>query len=724
MKRSLCLALALAMVISLFGGCAQKKTADEPQNLSDFVREGDLMKLTRGDITVAVDPNTGLLRQVASSYDSISMEGVLVDAGIEGEYQFNQLGYKDLSLLATYELPLIWPKRKELPEYSVDAITATEEGFDVCITRLNCTFTYRYTILENAVALQVILATSSETPLAVNGVGFLVRGIEDFDLNTATFEFPGSTPAGRLEFLSRTKYKVTASDYAAPAVQLTDGKKTSNILYVNEVEKWTSGCYYDDGDRPCTVFLAATEGYLSAQTPMTVGTLYLPLGQADEDPYLAVSRFWTQLGYHTPTDTTATQELYAIYSGHPYGTMDTNYFNRWTLAEYASQLSGIAGMGFNAVWLLPVFQHTGDNVYEPIDAGKIDKRYGGMEEAKVYIDTAHSLGVKVLFDFVPHGPRPVYPFAKEHDDWCSKDKNGNNQIEWECVSMDYNHPGYAQYNRELAASYATQIGLDGGRIDCSMGGLPNWQSATGLRASASGLGAGLNVVKSIRMGFLDAGTQVLLLPENFHPIPTYAEFTDVFYDMPLYRCMHDLNNRNVSDSEYVRALTQFLDAERKTSVEGQLKLRFLGNHDTVTWTFDAARAQTVYGTERAKALWMVLGWIDGVLYIYQGDEDPATYHLEGENLTGFFTQVIGAKSEYLPTDYITEYLFTGTPVMAFYRKGKADEPARLVLVNLSDTQQSYEAPEGTSVLAAIGDHSISGNTVTLEAYAGLILDCE
>lgn len=714
MKRLVSAIIILSLLLSLCAGCAS--------NASGFQKDGEVLTLTRGDVTVTVDPATGMLLSVSSDYDSITMDGVFVDAGIDEQSVFNQVGYTDLSLLATYELPILWPKRKELPEHTVNSVTATEAGFEVSITCGDYTFLYCYGILENGVSLSVKLTTAREEPVPVNGVSFLVRGIRDFTLDNATFEFPGSTPAGQLRFTGSTKYKATSADYAAPVIQITDGVKTNNILYVNEVEKWTTGCYYDENGRPCAAFLAATEGYLSKDTPMEVGTLYLPLRQPDTDAYTAVSEFWAQLGYHTPTDTNATESLQAIYSGHPYGTMDTNYFNQWTLAEYASQLDGIAGMGFNAVWLLPVFQHTGDNVYEPIDEGLIDQRYGGLEEAATYIETAHQEGLKVLFDFVPHGPRPVYPFAKEHDDWISKNRGGVNQIEWECVSMDYNHPEYAQYMQELSQYYAQEIGLDGARIDCSMGGLPNWASATGLRASAAGLSAGVNVVKSIRNGFLAADTQVLLLPENFHPSPAYAPYTDVFYDMPLYRCLFDLNQSGASDEELVARLSHFLEAESKTSVAGQLKLRFLGNHDTVTWTFDAQRAQSLYGTERAKALWMAFGWIDGVLYIYQGDEDPATYHLEGENLTQFFTDLIAAKKAYLPTHYATHYLETGTPVMAFYRYGADGEDARLVLVNLSDSAQTYSLSDGDTPLAAIGDYRIDGSTITLEAYAGIILD--
>ena len=165
-------------------------------------------------------------------------------------------------------------------------------------------------------------------------------------------------------------------------------------------------------------------------------------------------------------------------------------------------------------------------------------------------------------------------------------------------------------------------------------------------------------------------------------------------------------------------LTHYLEAEHKTSVKGQLKLRFLGNHDTVTWTFDAARAQKIYGTEGAKAMWMALGFIDGVLFAYQGDEDPATYHLEGENLEAFFTDLIAAKWAYLPNTLGTEYLYSGTSVFAFRRFDAHTE--RLAFVNLGSEAVSYPA-EG-NLLASFGDVSQAEKEITLAPYAGVILE--
>jgi hypothetical protein len=709
MKRLLLFLLILAL---LPVGCSRGAVSKTEENGAILFRKGAL--------TAAVDAETGFLTAAETEWDRLSFDRVFVDVGFDGKSLLNQLGYIDMGGLATYELPTLYPRMKELNKPDAVTVERSGDGFASTLRYGALTVLYRYTMLENALALNVTLSVSDDSRHEINGVGFVTAGIEGFSLASSTFEFPGSTPSGRLEYRTRMRYRADAADYAAPVVQLRDeGVKTANILFVDEVEKWTTASWSDENQRPCVGFLAACEGYLQKDAPMEVGTLYLPLLKPDQDPYEAVSDFWTQLGYHTPEDTHATDDLVAVYSAHPYGTMDTGYFNRLTLAQYAEQIGSVADMGFDAIWLLPVFRHTGDNVYEPIDQGEIDERYGGIDEAKTFIETAHKLGMKVLFDFVPHGPRPVYPFAKEHDSWIAKDKDGNNRIEWECVSMDYNHPDYAAYNTELAKMYAETIGLDGARIDCSMGGLPNWNgSETGLRASAAGLMAGKNVVRCYREGFKAGGADVLLLPENFHPSPAYAEVTDVFYDMPLYRTLYNLNRAGLSDAEYVQALTQYLEAEHKTSVKGQLKLRFLGNHDTVTWTFDAARAQTIYGVEKAKAMWMALGWIDGVIFAYQGDEDPKTYRLDGENLETFFRDLIAAKRAYVPNTLDTEYLSSGTGVFAVRRFDAHTN--RLVLVNLSDHAAVY--PVSGAVLAAIGDVETSETGTELAPYAGVILD--
>ena len=136
-------------------------------------------------------------------------------------------------------------------------------------------------------------------------------------------------------------------------------------------------------------------------------------------------------------------------------------------------------------------------------------------------------------------------------------------------------------------------------------------------------------------------------------------------------------------------MTDFLEREAFTTPVNYHKLRFLGNHDTVSWVWQSRRAVDCYGVGGAKALWAVISFIDGMPMIYQGDEDPTLYLSEGENLTKFFTKLFADRKKYIPKDNNeTIYLHTGTPVMAFLR-GNGKE-RRLFAINLSDKEQTID----------------------------------
>ena len=101
--------------------------------------------------------------------------------------------------------------------------------------------------------MNVELSTSADAKAAVNGVGFLVQGIARFRLSDATFPSPAH-PLPEA-FLSPNHYKTTTADYSAPAVVLEDGSKTSScVLFVDEVEKWTTGSWYKETGDLCVGF--------------------------------------------------------------------------------------------------------------------------------------------------------------------------------------------------------------------------------------------------------------------------------------------------------------------------------------------------------------------------------------------------------------------------------------------------------------------------------------
>ena len=181
--------------------------------------------------------------------------------------------------------------------------------------------------------------------------------------------------------------------------------------------------------------------------------------------------------------------------------------------------------------------------------------------------------------------------------------------------------------------------------------------------------------------------------------------------MNLYRAFVELESLLKTDpAQYAALLTDFLERESWITPADYHKMRFLGNHDTVSWVWQSKRAVDCYGVGGAKALFALISLIDGVPMIYQGDEDPTIYGGTTENLTDFFTRLFADRKHFLPSgSNLTTYLHTGTPVMAFIREPQ-EVPAAdyqtegagrvLVLINLSNAPQAVPAQaQSCSVLA-------------------------
>ena len=78
MKCIISLILLTAMVLGLFSGCSR---------FSKFKETDDgLLTLTRGEITVKVDPVSGMLKEVSSAYDTIRLDRLLVDVGLREQF--------------------------------------------------------------------------------------------------------------------------------------------------------------------------------------------------------------------------------------------------------------------------------------------------------------------------------------------------------------------------------------------------------------------------------------------------------------------------------------------------------------------------------------------------------------------------------------------------------------------------------------------------------------
>jgi alpha-glucosidase len=92
-----------------------------------------------------------------------------------------------------------------------------------------------------------------------------------------------------------------------------------------------------------------------------------------------------------------------IYQVYPRSFADANGDGMGDLAGIMSRLPYLAELGVDAVWLNPFYaspQH--DAGYDVADYRRVDDLFGSLDDAERLIDTAHALGLRIIFDIVPN----------------------------------------------------------------------------------------------------------------------------------------------------------------------------------------------------------------------------------------------------------------------------------------------------------------------------------
>ena len=91
-----------------------------------------------------------------------------------------------------------------------------------------------------------------------------------------------------------------------------------------------------------------------------------------------------------------------FYEIYPQSFMDSNGDGIGDLDGIIEKLDYIAGMGFNAIWLNPIYESLFfDAGYDVSDYLKVAKRYGGNAALKRLIKACHEKGIRLILDLVP-----------------------------------------------------------------------------------------------------------------------------------------------------------------------------------------------------------------------------------------------------------------------------------------------------------------------------------
>jgi glycosidase len=89
---------------------------------------------------------------------------------------------------------------------------------------------------------------------------------------------------------------------------------------------------------------------------------------------------------------------------------DTNDDGVGDLQGLTSKLSYLSDLGINAIWLMPVCSSPSYHGYDVTNYKNIQPAYGTKQDYINFVDSAHSRGIKVIFDFVMNHSSSAHPW--------------------------------------------------------------------------------------------------------------------------------------------------------------------------------------------------------------------------------------------------------------------------------------------------------------------------
>lgn len=167
-----------------------------------------------------------------------------------------------------------------------------------------------------------------------------------------------------------------------------------------------------------------------------------------------------------------------------------------TFKAAEAQLPRLKALGVGILWLMPIhpigeINRKGSlgSPYAVKDYLAVNPEFGTLADFKRFVATAHSLGLKVILDWVGNHTAWDNVLVKQHPDWYARDEQGRFTptpwYDWDdIIDLDYDKPALRRYMTNAMRYWVRDIGVDGYRVDAAgLSPLDFWeQVANELRA--------------------------------------------------------------------------------------------------------------------------------------------------------------------------------------------------------------------------------------------------
>lgn len=286
------------------------------------------------------------------------------------------------------------------------------------------------------------------------------------------------------------------------------------------------------------------------------------------------------------------------------------YTEAGTFKAFESHLDELHALGVDILWFMPINpigieDRKGElgSYYSVKDYKAINPEYGSIEDFKRIVDKAHSLGMKVMIDWVANHTARDNQWTIDHPDWYLHDKNGkiSTPFDWtDTAELDYDNE---DMRREMVSSmkfWIDECDIDGFRCDVA-GEVPTdfWNDA-------------LNELRLYKKGlfFLGEAENPALLTDAF----------DAYYGWELFHTLADIvkGKKNTID------LVNYFEKHAQKFPSSSIAMNFTTNHDENSWNGTEFEVFAKAAREMAALTFSV----PGMPLIYSGQEVGNKHRLE------------------------------------------------------------------------------------------------
>jgi glycosidase len=371
------------------------------------------------------------------------------------------------------------------------------------------------------------------------------------------------------------------------------------------------------------------------------------------------------------------------------------YTPEGTLNAFEQHLPRLKELGVDILWFMPiqpigelnrkvVGEENNGSYYSISDYTAVHSDYGSVEDFKRVVEKAHSMGMKVILDWVANHTAFDHHWVKEHPEFFTAGPNGNSPIvaldndggatDWTDVAdLNYANPDLHDAMYEEMAWWIKECDIDGFRCDVA-GFVPiDFWNTTRPR--------------------LEEIKPVFMLAE--WEDPAHMEAFNMNYGWEFHHILNELAKGKKASTEVV----EYLKKNDSLYSDDDIRMYFTTNHDENAWN------GTVFERmgEQHLNMFVIAATLPGMPLIYSGQEAGLDHRLSffgkdeidwsNEEYKNFYSRMLKIKHENealwnAKWGGDLELIDMGEENVLAYRRIKGNNEV-VVFVNLS-SEESYD----------------------------------